>query len=180
VPDESRATWTDRTPARSRRRRAPLGIRRASAGDVATIARLRLALLREEGNSPLYAHPHPRALQQARDLTRQQLARPNEVFLLAARGESVVGVLRVREQARAALVRDLRVATITTAYVLPQERRRGALRALLCAADAWCGERGIGSLQLRCGAGNIAAQRAWRALGFSTVAVLMTRQRDRN
>lgn len=181
MPDESRAALDGLPPARTRARRraVPLRIRAASGDDVATIARLRVALLREEEASVLFAQPHAQALARARDLTREQLSRPHEAFLLATRGGSVVGMLRVRELARAALVRDGRFAAITTAYVVPGERRRGVLRALLRAADAWCGGRGIDRLQLRCGAGNHTALRAWRALGFATVAALMTRQRPR-
>jgi len=170
------AEATGRT--RQRRRAVALRVRAASSADVDTIAHLRVALLLEEGANPLFAEPHPRALARARDLTRRQLSRSHETFLLATRGTSVVGLLRVRDASRSALVRDGRYAAITTAYVVPAERRRGVMRALLRAADGWCSRRGIDTLQLRCGARNREAQHAWRALGFTTVAVLMTRRRQ--
>lgn len=150
-------------------------VRLAGPGDVEAIARLRVALHRAEAGNPLFTAAHPRALERSRALTRAQLQRPGEAFFLAVSGDAPVGVLRCREARGTPLARASRFAAVTTAYVVPAHRRRGVLRILLAAADAWCRERDLPSMRLRCGLGNAGGLRAWSALGFAGAELLLVR-----
>ncbi|HEX9563843.1 MAG TPA: GNAT family N-acetyltransferase [Gemmatimonadaceae bacterium] len=178
--DHPRRTRASRFAASSRgtARSGTIGalrVRPAGLDDLEVIARLRVALLREEAGNPLFARAHPRALARARRLTRAQLARDHEVIFLAWHRSAPVGVLRCRENRTTPLVPNDRGAVVTTAYVLSGHRRRGVLRALLGAADTWCRQRGLSGMRLRCGLANTGGQRAWRALGFTPAELLLVR-----
>ena len=58
---------------------------------------------------------------------------------------------------------------MSSAYVLPDARRRGTLRALVGAARSWCDERGLSEIRLHSVAGDAASNAAWEALGFTIV-----------
>jgi GNAT superfamily N-acetyltransferase len=136
---------------------------------------MRVALLREESGNPIFAGPDPRALSRARRLTRDQLARSDQVMLVAARGGRLVGLLRCSERRSASLVRDRQYGLVSAAYVARSHRRNGVLRALLGAADAWCRARGLAGMRLRCSLGNTTGRRAWQALGFTPAELLLVR-----
>jgi GNAT superfamily N-acetyltransferase len=143
--------------------------------DLEAITELRLQLLREELSNPLFARPHRDAPRRALRLTRSQLATPGQVFLVATRGETVVGVLRCRAVTRTPMVEAARQAVVTTAYVVPAERRKGVLRALVRAADRWCAHHSLTGMRLQCGLANEAGRAAWEKLGFIAAEVLYVR-----
>lgn len=159
------------------RQRAPAGIivRRAQPKDLTAIVALRLALLREESGNPLFARPHPDAARRALRLTRAELAAPGQVLLVAIRGREITGILRCRAVRRTPLIADARQAVVTTVYVLPAERRKGVLRALLGAADRWCRRQRLSGLRLQCALTNDVGQKAWEALGFRPAELLLIR-----
>jgi GNAT superfamily N-acetyltransferase len=161
------------TPAR--KEAVPVLVRRASIRDLEAVTALRLALLGEESGNPLFAHPHPDASRRALRLTRMQMATPGQVLLVATRRDDIVGVLRCREVRRTPLVTDSRQAIVTTAYVIPAERRSGVLRALLSAADRWCKQRNLSGMRLHCSLNNGTGRRAWESLGFAAAEVLYVR-----
>jgi GNAT superfamily N-acetyltransferase len=150
-------------------------VRRATIRDLTEVAALRVALLREEAGNPLFARPHPDAERRALRLTRSQLATPGQVLLVATRQDSIVGVLRCRAVRRTPLVKGSRQAVITTAYVVPAERRTGVLRSLLQAADRWCRRRGLSGMRLQCGLDNEVGRRTWESLGFRAAGILYLR-----
>ncbi len=161
MPDESAA--------------APVRVQPAQIGDLEAIAQLRLDLLGEERDNPLFARPHPDARRRALRLTRAQLATPGQVFLVARRGPVVVGVLRCRAVRRTPLVSDARQAVVTTAYVVPAERRKGVLRALVVAADRWCRKNRLAGMRLQCSLHNAGGRKAWESLGFTAAELLYVR-----
>ena len=161
--------------ANSRTPRAPVLVRRAGIRDLEAITALRLALLREEAGNPLFASPHPDASRRALRLTRMQLATPGQVLLVATRNDDIVGVLRCREVRRTPLVTGSRQAVVTTAYVVPAERRSGVLRSLLGAADRWCRQRRLSGMRLHCALNNAAGRQAWESLGFGAAETLYVR-----
>ena len=162
-------------PAPERSRTAPFLVRVAVPDDLESITRLRVALLRAEAGNPVFAQAHRLAVSRARALTRAQLQRPREAFFLATCGGAPVGVLRCRASRATPLVRQERFGAVTTAYVVPSQRRRGVLRALLAAADAWCRDRGLSGMRLHCGLENAVGLRAWNALGFTGTELLLVR-----
>jgi ribosomal protein S18 acetylase RimI-like enzyme len=149
-----------------------LRVRAATQGDLDAVTEFRIALLGLEAQvNPFFAKPRTRLPARARRIVQFQLASPSEVTFVAERGDEIVGVLRCAEASGSPLVRPSRYASITSAFVRPERRRHGVLRALLRAAQRWSRERGIDELRLHCAIGNEAANRAWESLGFTVVEV---------
>jgi ribosomal protein S18 acetylase RimI-like enzyme len=143
-----------------------LRIRQATLADLTAIVELRVALLREHANNPLYRRIRPDAPSRAKRLFAKQLRSPNEVVFLAERGETVAGVLRCVQSSGFPLLFPTQYGYISSVYVVPRERRSGVLRALFARAVGWCRERGLAELRLHCAADNPTANAAWDALGF--------------
>jgi GNAT superfamily N-acetyltransferase len=155
---------------------AGLVVRRATAEDVPALTALRLALLREEGKSPLFAHPRADAAARARQLSASQIAGIREAVFVAERQGSIVAMLRCVVSRGAPLVRGSRHGLLTSAYVRPSARRQGVLAALVKAAEEWCRSRGLRELRLHCTVENIGGNAAWTALGFTAAEVLLRRE----
>ena len=154
---------------------AGLVVRRATTEDVPALTALRLALLREEGKSPLFAHPRADAAARAKQLSASQIAGAREAVFVAERQGSIVAMLRCVISRGSPLVRGTRHGLLTSAYVSPPARRQGVLAALVQAAEAWCRSRGLRELRLHCTVENAGGQSAWAALGFTAAEVLMRR-----
>jgi GNAT superfamily N-acetyltransferase len=144
-------------------------VRAASAADLARVVELRLALIREHGDNPVYRRLRPDASERARRLFATQLASSSERIFLAEEEGKVVGIIRCVETVGSPLLDPARYAYVSSAYVLPDARRRGTLRALVSAARSWCDERGLSELRLHSVAGDAASNAAWEALGFTIV-----------
>lgn len=154
---------------------ASIRVRRATRRDAATVTALRLALLREEAQHPLFADPHPEAATRARALSAAQLSGAGEAIFLAWEGARATGLLRCVLTRTSPLVREPRVAMLTTAYVIAERRRRGVLRLLVRAAEVWCRAHGVREVRLRCGVHNSGGQAAWRALGYEPAEIVLHR-----
>lgn len=170
---------SDKLRRPSRARRAPphpvVMVRAATAADLDVVVALRLALLREEGRSPLFARPRRDVVRLARDRSAQQLASPTEVTLLAWEGSEPVGLLRCTVSRGTRLVLPSRYGFLTSAYVVPTHRRRGVLRALLHEAEAWCRGRGLREVRLHCTVENVEGQAAWERLGYPASEIVRRR-----
>lgn len=171
-------------PAPLRRpRRAPAApsthpvvlVRAATAADLDVVLALRLALLREEAQSPLFARPRRDVARLARDLSAQQLASPTEVTLLAWIDDQAVGLLRCTVSRGTRLVIPSRYGFLTSAFVVPEHRQRGVLRAMLRVAEAWCRARGLGEVRLHCTIENVTGQAAWDKLGYCEAEIVRRR-----
>ena len=146
-----------------------LTVRAAQLDDLDRIVELRLALLREYRDHPLYASLRSDADARARDLYAAQLVARDETMLLAERDGRIVGVLRCVDALASPLLLPERYCYVSSAYVLPGERRRGVLRALLASAEAWCAARGLKEMRLHNAASAFGAAAAWHTLGFEVV-----------
>lgn len=144
-------------------------VRPATPADLAQVIELRMALLREHGSNPIYARLRPDAPERARRIFAAQLSSPNERIFLAESAGTVIGIIRCVESTGSPLLDPARYAYISSAYVRPEARRRGALRALVAAARNWCAERGLDEARLHSVAGDEGSNRAWDALGFDVV-----------
>lgn len=144
-------------------------VRPASPRDLAAVAALRLALLREHPGHPIYGRLRPDVADRARELFASQLRSPMEVIFLAEQGDEAVGVLRCVESVGSPLMHPARYAYVSSVYVRPEVRRRGVLRALLGEAERWARERGLRQMRLHNVAGSVNAEAAWSALGFAVV-----------
>ena len=144
-------------------------IREATPRDLTAVVALRLALLREHPDHPVYGRLRRDVADRARELFASQLRSPNEVILLAEQDGEAVGVLRCVESAGSPLMEPARYAYVSSVYVRPEVRRRGVLRALLGAAERWARARGLRQMRLHNVAGSTNAEAAWSALGFGVV-----------
>ena len=130
---------------------------------------LRLALLREHPDHPIYGRLRTEVDRRARDLFSAQLRSRTETILLAEVAGEVVGILRCVESTGSPLLDPARYAYVSSVYVRPEARRRGVLRALVSEAERWSRARGLDQMRLHNVAGSVAAERAWEALGFNIV-----------
>lgn len=146
-----------------------LAVREARVDDLETIVELRLALLREYHDHPVYAGLRADAPDRARALFYTQLTSPYETMFLAERSGRIVGILRCVDTPASPLLMPERYCYVSSVYVRPAERRAGVLRALLAAAERWCDERGLTEMRLHNSSTSTAASRAWGALGFEVV-----------
>jgi GNAT superfamily N-acetyltransferase len=144
-------------------------VRAAAPADLAHVIELRLALIREHADNPVYSRLRDDAPERARRLFASQLASTNERIFLAEDGARVVGIIRCVESVGSPLLDPMRYAYMSSAYVRPEARRRGTLRALVSAARAWCEERGLSEVRLHSVAGDPGSNAAWEALGFTVV-----------
>ncbi len=147
---------------------ARVTVREAQLTDLATVVELRLSLLREASEHPVYGRLRPDAAERAPELFAIQLASANEVTFLAERAGRVIGILRCVETHGSPLLQPGRYCYVSSVYVRPEHRRSGALRGLFHRARAWCRGRGLHEMRLHNIPGGVAAA-AWDALGFEVV-----------
>lgn len=146
-----------------------LSIRPAGLDDLPSVVELRLALLREYADHPLYGRLRPDARARAYELYRGQLAAHNEQIFVAELDREVIGILRCVDTLSSPLLYPERYCYVSSVYVRPRARRAGVLRALLAAAEDWCEQRGIDEMRLHNATSSSVAERTWTALGFEVV-----------
>lgn len=149
-----------------------LTVRAAELSDLDTVVALRLALLREHQSNPLFERLHPDAESRARELYRAHLSSPEQIILLAERGGVAVGILRCVHAASSPLLLPESYAYLSSAYVVPEERRSGILKALFETGVRWCRSRGLSEARLYVSMEDSAARAVWSSLGFAPVEEL--------
>lgn len=150
----------------------PITVRAARISDLDTVVALRLALLREHQSNPLFERLHPDAERRARELYRSHLQSPDQIILLAERDGAPVGILRCVHAASSPLLLPEAYGYMSSAYVIPGERRMGILQALFDEAVRWCRERGLSEVRLYVSVEDEVARSAWSSLGFAPVEEL--------
>ncbi|HEX4469888.1 MAG TPA: GNAT family N-acetyltransferase [Gemmatimonadaceae bacterium] len=169
VADASRSLGTSRGLAtRPSTVRSTIAVRRATLNDLPIIVELRLALLQENGDHPVYGRLRADARARAYEVFGAQLRSPHEVMFLAEAGGKVTGILRCVETLNSPLLDPDRYCYVSSVFVHPRIRRRGVLKALLQQAESWCVERGLMEMRLHNVPGG-AASAAWTAAGFAVV-----------
>lgn len=148
---------------------ARVSVRKARLADLETIVRLRLSLLREHPDHPIYGRLRADAERRAREVFTSQLSALGETMFLAEREGRVVGILRCAESLASPLLEPPRYAYISSVFVDREHRRSGVLRALLDAAERWCVERGLTDMRLHSVSGDELSEGAWEHLGFLPV-----------
>jgi GNAT superfamily N-acetyltransferase len=146
-----------------------LVVRRAHLDDLDQIVEMRMALLREYHEHPLYTDLRDDAPNRARELYYTQLLASDETIFIAERAGRAIGLLRCVDAPGSPLLLPDRYCYISSVYVVPEERRRGVLRALFGAAERWCADRGLGEMRLHNSAAATTAAAVWRAFGFEVV-----------
>lgn len=144
-------------------------VRRATSADLDVIVALRMALLREYHEHPIYGRLRPDAEQRARPIFAAQLDADNEAMFLAEEGSGVIGLMRCVETPASPLLVPDRYCYVSSVYVRPEHRRRGVLHALFRRAESWCRERGLGEMRLHSVGARDDSAAAWDSLGFEIV-----------
>ena len=144
-------------------------VRRATARDLETIIALRLELLREYHDHPIYGQLRPDAAARARPMFAAQLESPSEAMFLAEEKDSPAGMLRCVESIASPLLLPERYCYVSSAYVRPNYRRRGVLHDLFECAVAWSRERGLTEMRLHNVGTRGDSVAAWESLGFDVV-----------
>jgi len=144
-------------------------VRRATASDLDTVVALRLALLRENGNHPVYGRLRPDAEARARPVFAAQIDSEREASLLAEEDHVALGMLRCVESMSSPLLIPDRYCYVSSVYVKPEHRRRGVLRLLFERARQWCHDRGLSEMRLHNVGTRSSSAAAWDALGFEVV-----------
>lgn len=155
-----------------------LTIRRATIEDLDTVVSLRLALLREYPEHPVYGRLRPDAERRAHAIFGAQLDSENEVVFLAEQRGKAVGLLRCVETVSSPLLDPDRYCYISSVYVQPDVRRTGVLRALFRTAQDWCRTRGLTEMRLHNVGTRTGSAAAWDALGFEVVEQVRIRRVD--
>lgn len=155
--------------------REPVLVRRATLADLPTVVELRIALLQENADHPVYGRLRADARERAYDVFGAQLRAAQEIMFLAERGGEVVGILRCVDTPNSPLLHPARYCYVSSVFVRPNARRRGVLKALLRRAGDWCAERGLGEMRLHNVPGGTAGA-AWSAAGFTVMEEV--RRRD--
>jgi GNAT superfamily N-acetyltransferase len=141
-------------------------VRRATVNDLATVVALRLALLREYANHPVYGRLHPDVEARARPLFEQQIKAADQAIFLAERAGQVVGIVRCADAKGSPLLVPEKYCYITSVFVRPEHRRHGVLAALMEQAESWARTRGLTELRLHNSTLSETARSAWDQLGF--------------
>lgn len=149
-----------------------ISVRAATVADLDTVVSFRLALLREHHGNPLFERLHPDAPSRARELYRAHLAASDQVLLLAERGAVPVGILRCVHAISSPLLLPEAYAYMSSAYVVPGERRAGILKALFDEGVRWCRARGLCEVRLYVSVADDVARSVWSSLGFVAVEEL--------
>lgn len=156
-------------------RRVAIRVRDATLADLSTVVDLRIALLRENSDHPIYGRLRRDAEARASDAFAAQLDAMNETMFLAEDGDEAVGILRCVDATGSPLLNPLRYCYVSSVYVRPHARRAGVLRALMDRAIAWCRDRGLDEMRLHNVPDSDAAA-AWDALGFDVVEQVRARR----
>ncbi|HET9425952.1 MAG TPA: GNAT family N-acetyltransferase [Gemmatimonadaceae bacterium] len=146
--------------------RGAIEIRRATVEDLATVVELRLALLREYADHPIYGRLRRDAEDRAKPVFERQIQSPDQAIFLAAHAGAMAGIARCADVRGSPLLIPDRYCYITSVYVRPEHRRHGVLTALMDEVEAWARERGLTEMRLHNSTMNASARSAWDKLGF--------------
>jgi GNAT superfamily N-acetyltransferase len=151
-------------------------VRRATPADLDAVVALRIALLREYSEHPIYGRLRPDAERRARPIFAAQLDSENEVMFLAESDGKAVGLIRCVESPSSPLLIPERYCYISSVFVQPEHRRKGVLRLLFERSIIWCRERGLAEMRLHNVGTRESTAAAWDHLGFEIVEQVRVRR----
>jgi GNAT superfamily N-acetyltransferase len=143
-----------------------ISVQRATLDDLDTVIELRLSLLREYHDHPIYGRLHPDAEARARPVFQRQIQSPDQAIFLAGREGRIAGIARCVDSRGSPLLMPDRYCYVTSVYVRPEHRRQGVLLALMRAIEDWAAQRGLTEMRLHNSTLNAATRSAWDRLGF--------------
>jgi GNAT superfamily N-acetyltransferase len=158
-----------------------LGVRRATAADLEVAAELIIAEAVHHHGAPIFAYAPPGLEEAKRRDVAENLDDGDAFVMVAEVSGTVVGAINAYHLAEPPFWASTAVPTpciyIDSAYVRPEVRGRGVLRALV-AGLAGAAPAGTAGLFVTYLPANLLAARAWRGLGFRPFAVIHQRRLD--
>ena len=100
-------------------------VRCATSNDLDAVVALRLALLREYPEHPIYGRLRQDAEERARPIFAQQLEAEHEMIALAELAGTAIGLLRCVETSASPLLMPDKYCYVSSVYVKPEYRRQG-------------------------------------------------------
>ena len=141
-----------------------------SSSDLAAVVALRLALLREYGDHPLYAELRPDVVDRAFDLYHAQIVAADERSFSPSSAARRSAFSAASTSRGSPLVLPERYCYVSSVYVRAVGAAPGrAARARRAPPSDWCDERGLGEMRLHNASSSRVAVAAWSALGFEVV-----------
>ena len=146
-------------------------VRRATGNDLDVVVALRIALLREYREHPIYGRLRADAEARARPIFAAQIDSDREAIFLAedSATRETIGMLRCVESIASPLLVPDRYCYVSSVYVKPPHRRRGALHRLFERAEHWCRERGLSEMRLHNVGTRSSSAAVWDTFGFEVV-----------
>jgi GNAT superfamily N-acetyltransferase len=144
-------------------------VRQATLADLDMVVAMRLDLLREYAEHPIYGRLRDDANVRAHEMYRTQLVARDQAIFLADRHARSVGILRCVDALGSPLLDPVRYCYVSSVYVAPRARRNGVLQSLFDAATNWARNRGLTEMRLHNATDAPDAIAAWDALGFTVV-----------
>lgn len=157
-----------------------LTIRRARPGDEEALRGVADLIFRHYAGPPVYAPFFPESAAELREGYAGLIAEADTIVWLALRGDRVVGFQAYvpMEPAPGAMLVPERCIELMVGATRPEERGRGAARALANQALAWAHKEGYTACIADWRVTNLTASRAWPRLGFQIVAYRLARRID--
>jgi GNAT superfamily N-acetyltransferase len=143
-----------------------LHVRRATVADLAVVIELRLALLREYADHPVYGRLRDDVDARARPVFEHQIKAADQAIFLAERDGEIAGIARAADVKGSPLLIPERYCYVTSVYVRPAHRHHGVLSALMDHVEDWARSRGLPEMRLHNSSMNDTARTAWDQLGF--------------
>jgi len=156
----------------------PINVRRARKQDQQAVAVLWYALLTEQAALDDRFGPSDDALGRWNNDFPVWLHNDARRILVAERAETLVGVATAHRWAAPPVYRYAEEVYINELYVTPDERGKGAGRALVEAIRAWADELGTQRLRVGVLAANAAGAAFWEALDARPLSVTYTIELD--
>lgn len=142
-------------------------VRRAKVNDIDAVLDLRLALLHEYAEHPVYGRLRRDVEARARPVFEQQILAADQAIFLAERCGTPIGIVRCADVRGSPLLLPDRYCYVTSVYVIPEHRRQGVLSALMEQAEEWARGRGLTEMRLHNSTLNALARGTWDQLGFA-------------
>jgi GNAT superfamily N-acetyltransferase len=151
-------------------------LRRAQPADLPRLTELWIEITAQHSAlDPLFTL-RPGAEGEIRRLMKAMLGDPDAAIFVWAVADDLLGFCSVRVDRAPAILEETRRAEVTDLGVRPSARRRGIGRALVDAALAWTGDRGVARIEVRVATRNREGQAFWRALGFDNLMDVLHRR----
>lgn len=160
--------------------RSDLTIRRAASGDEDTLRDMADLIFRHYTLAPVYAPLPPETVVELQEGYSELPTEKDTAVWLAFREARPVGFMAFvpMEQKADALLVPEHCCELMVAGTQPEERGRGATRAMMSHALAWARNEGYTTSITDWRVTNLTAGRVWPHLGYQTVAYRLTRRID--